>query len=102
MTWEQTHERYRLLNRAEEILRSDPEGRLPWGEEYAAAYASPDALAQALRHRWRIRFEAADDPELAADVRDGLLARMRRDRPALLPWVGARPSYAASELPASA
>ena len=36
MTWTETHERYRLLNEAEEALRRDPTCSLPWSPAYAA------------------------------------------------------------------
>lgn len=64
MTWTETHERYRLLNEAEETLRRDPACSLPWSPAYAAVFSTPDRLAQALRHRWRTRFQAQLDPAL--------------------------------------
>lgn len=87
MTWEETHRRWRLIRRAETVLRRDPLGTLPWDEEYAGAFPSKVALAGLIEYRWRIRREAQADPRLDPTVRKELDERYRRDIATLPRWV---------------
>ena len=88
MTWSQTHERYRLLNEAEAELRSGRAHRLPWSPAYAEAFGTPERLAQALRHRWRIRFQAQLDPALSQDDYEAAFADLLADLAPLMGRIG--------------
>lgn len=87
MTWEETHRRWRLIRRAEAVLRRDPLGPLPWDDEYERAFASRAALAGFLEYRWRIRREAQTDPRLRRPVYDELGRRYRSELDTLPRWV---------------
>ena len=88
MTWTQTHERFRLLNEAETELRSGFARRLPWSPEYAEAFGTPERLAQALRHRWRIRFQAQLDPSLSQEEYEETFADLLADLAPLMGRIG--------------
>ncbi|MEI7056258.1 hypothetical protein WBG06_10615 [Nocardioides sp. CCNWLW239] len=88
MTWTQTHERYRLLNQAEAELRTGIAPRLPWSAEYVEAFGTPERLAQALRHRWRIRFQAQLDPALSQEDYEATFAELLADLAPLLDRIG--------------
>lgn len=88
MTWTQTHERFRLLNEAEAELRSGFARRLRWSPEYAEAFGTPERLAQALRHRWRIRFQAQLDPSLSQEEYEETFADLLADLAPLMDWIG--------------
>ncbi|MBO0843141.1 MAG: hypothetical protein J2O46_08145 [Nocardioides sp.] len=87
MTWEETHRRWRLIGRAEAVLRRDPLGPLPWDDELAAAFVSRVALAGFIEYRWRIRGQAQTDPRLSAEVRAELGRRYWHDLAGLPRWV---------------
>ncbi|GGU21632.1 hypothetical protein [Nocardioides albus] len=88
MTWTQTHERFRLLNEAETELRTGFARRLPWSTEYAEAFGTPERLAQALRHRWRIRFQAQLDPALSPEEYEATFADLFADLAPLMDRIG--------------
>ncbi|MFE6646565.1 hypothetical protein ACFVJS_08395 [Nocardioides sp. NPDC057772] len=88
MTWSQTHERYRLLNEAEAELRAGFARRLPWSPAYADAFGTPERLAQALRHRWRIRFQAQLDPALSQEDYEATFADLLADLAPLMGRIG--------------
>ncbi|MER7558674.1 hypothetical protein ABTZ46_17140 [Nocardioides sp. NPDC126508] len=88
MTWNQTHERFRLLNEAEAELRSGLAHRLPWSPAYADAFGTPERLAQALRHRWRTRFQAQLDPALSQDDYEAAFADLLADLAPLMGRIG--------------
>lgn len=88
MTWTQTHERYRLLNEAEAELRAGSARRLPWSAAYAEAFGTPERLVQALRHRWRIRFQAQLDPALSQEEYEATFADLLADLAPLLDRIG--------------
>ncbi|TQL66231.1 hypothetical protein FB381_0080 [Nocardioides albertanoniae] len=89
MTWTQTHERFRLLNEAEAELRAGLPRRLPWTPAHADAFGTPERLAQALRHRWRIRFQAQLDPELSPEDYEKAFADLTSELAPLMDWIDA-------------
>ncbi|MGH3349018.1 MAG: hypothetical protein ACRDPS_00015 [Nocardioides sp.] len=88
MTWNQTHERYRLLNEAEAELRAGFARRLPWSPAYAELFGTPERLAQALRHRWRIRFQAQLDPALSPEDYEAAFADLTAELAPLMGRIG--------------
>ena len=88
MTWKQTHERFRLLNEAEAELRAGFGRRLPWSPEHAEAFGTPERLAQALRHRWRIRFQAQLDPALSPEDYEAAFADLMTELAPLMGRIG--------------
>jgi hypothetical protein len=61
MSWSETHERYRIIKEVVQAAEADPSGELPWREEYAAVFSTPDVLVAALRQRWQRTCEAQLD-----------------------------------------
>lgn len=88
MTWTQTHERFRLLNEAEAELRAGLARGLPWSSVHAELFGTPERLAQALRHRWRIRFQAQLDPELSPEDYEAAFADLTADLAPLMGRIG--------------
>ncbi|WP_328527970.1 hypothetical protein OG984_20130 [Nocardioides sp. NBC_00368] len=88
MTWSQTHERYRLLNETEAELRAGLARELPWSPAHAEAFGTPERLAQALRHRWRIRFQAQLDPALSQEDYEATFADLLADLAPLMGRIG--------------
>ena len=88
MTWTQTHERFRLLNEAEAELRAGLTGGLPWSPAHADAFGTPERLAQALRHRWRIRFQAQLDPALSPADYEAAFADLTAEMAPLMERLG--------------
>jgi hypothetical protein len=58
MSWTETHERYRIIREVVRSAETDPTGALPWRDEYATLFGSPDGLVAALRSRWQRTCEA--------------------------------------------
>ncbi|MFE6506791.1 hypothetical protein ACFVDI_00115 [Nocardioides sp. NPDC057767] len=88
MTWSQTHERYRLLNEVEAELRAGLARELPWTPAHEEAFATPERLAQALRHRWRIRFQAQLDPALSPEDYEATFADLLAELAPLMGLIG--------------
>ena len=65
MSWTETHERYRIIREVVAAAEADPTGTLPWREEYAASFGTPDALVAALRQRWQRTCEAQLEAHLS-------------------------------------
>jgi hypothetical protein len=65
MSWTETHERYRIIREVVAAAEADPTGALPWREEYAASFGTPEGLVAALRHRWQRTCEAQLEAHLS-------------------------------------
>jgi hypothetical protein len=65
MSWTETHERYRIIREVVTAAETDETGALPWREEYAAAFGTPDGLVTALRQRWQRTCEAQLESHLS-------------------------------------
>lgn len=74
MTWTETHARWAALREVETLAAADPDGELPWSEQYAELFGDRAALLAALRYRWRVAELAQLDPELEPEE----LAERRR------------------------
>ena len=51
MTWNETHERARILRHAIDAAAADMTGAVPWREEWAHYFDGPEGLVKALRSR---------------------------------------------------
>ncbi|NHA00899.1 hypothetical protein G5V59_15865 [Nocardioides sp. W3-2-3] len=58
MTWNETHERIRIIREVEAAAAADLTGALPWREEWNAFFNGPAGLVAALRSRWHHMCEA--------------------------------------------
>lgn len=70
MGWSETHRRWQVLRELESALGGPAAGALPWNEEYAELFGTPEALVAMLRYRWDIAREAQVDPSLPEAVLD--------------------------------
>ncbi|GAA1514472.1 hypothetical protein [Nocardioides humi] len=64
MTWNETHERIRILRVVEAVAAVDMSGALPWREEWRAYFDGPTGLVAALRAHWHRRSQAQADAEI--------------------------------------
>lgn len=79
MTWQETHTRTRIVREVEAAAALDMTGALPWREEWAPFFGSPEGLLKALRSRWNRMCEAQlDVRSTGEDVFADTLAELRR------------------------
>ena len=67
MTWNETHERTRIIREVEAAAAADMSGALPWREEWSQYFATPAVLVEALRARWNHMCEAQLDTRANED-----------------------------------
>jgi hypothetical protein len=84
MTWQETHERTRIIREVEAAAAVDMTGALPWREEWAPFFGSPEGLLRALRARWNRMCEAQLDVRTGEDVFADTLAQLRRTQAGIL------------------
>ena len=85
MTWNETHARTRIIREVEAAAAVDMTGALPWREEWAPFFGSPDGLLTALRARWNRMCEAQLDVRSSGeDVFADTLAELRRSNAGIL------------------
>lgn len=97
MTWQETHERTRIIREVEAAAAADMSGALPWRDEWAPYFGSPDGLLKALRARWDRTCEAQLDVRAGEDVLHDTYAQLRRSQAGVLAIL-----RKASEAPADA
>ncbi|MCX6399689.1 MAG: hypothetical protein NTX33_07155 [Propionibacteriales bacterium] len=78
MTWNETHERTRIIHEVEEAASSDLSGAVPWREEWSQYFDGPDCLVKALRARWNRMCEAQLDADVVADSFTEVYGSLRR------------------------
>lgn len=84
MTWNETHERTRIIREVEAAAAADMSGALPWREEWNQYFTGPHGLVAALRARWQHMCEAQLDLQDGEDQFDDACARLRRTQTAIL------------------
>lgn len=85
MTWQETHTRTRIIREVEAAAAVDMTGALPWREEWAPYFGTPEGLIKALRSRWNRMCEAQlDVRHTGEDVFDDTLAQLRRTQAGIL------------------
>jgi hypothetical protein len=85
MTWNETHARTRIIREVEAAAAADMTGALPWREEWAPFFGSPEGLLKALRARWNRMCEAQLDVRTTGeDVFNDTLAQLRRTQAGIL------------------
>jgi len=68
MGWTETHRRWQALQEIEALANTGALDELPWNAGYAEVFGDRDALAAALRHRWRQTRRAQLDTHLPEAV----------------------------------
>ena len=76
MGWTETHRRWQALQEIERQANAGALDALPWNDEYAEVFGTPDALAAALRHRWRQTRHAQLDTHLPEETLDAQWHRL--------------------------
>ena len=84
MTWNETHERIRIIREVEAAAAADMSGALPWREEWSASFDGPTGLIAALRSRWQHMCEAQLDLQAGEDQFHDTYGRLRRTQAAVL------------------
>ena len=84
MTWQETQARTRIIREVEAAAAVDMTGALPWREEWAPYFGSPDGLLTALRARWNQLCEAQLDVRAGEDAFADSLTRLRRTQAGIL------------------
>ncbi|TNM38590.1 hypothetical protein FHP29_15270 [Nocardioides albidus] len=84
MTWNETHERIRIIREVEAAAAADMSGAVPWREEWRPYFDGPVALVAALRSRWQHMCEAQLDVDAGEDAVDDTYARLRRTQAGVL------------------
>ena len=84
MTWNETHARTAIIREVEETSARDMTGALPWREEWAQYFGSPEGLLTALRSRWNRMCEAQLDIRTGEDVLADTYAQLRRTQAGIL------------------
>jgi hypothetical protein len=84
MTWTETHARTAIIREVEETSARDLTGALPWREEWAQYFGSPEGLLTALRSRWNRMCEAQLDIRTGEDVLQDTYAQLRRSQAGIL------------------
>jgi|GEM_PF-2722000 len=84
MTWNETHARTRIIREVEAAAAMDMTGALPWREEWAPYFGSPEGLLTALRARWTRMCEAQLDVRNGEDVFADTLNQLRRTQAGIL------------------
>ena len=84
MTWQETHARTRIIREVEAAAAVDMTGAVPWREEWAPYFGSPEGLVQALRARWNRMCEAQLDVRTGEDVLHDTYQQLRRTQAGVL------------------
>ncbi|KRC53216.1 MULTISPECIES: hypothetical protein [unclassified Nocardioides] len=84
MTWNETHERTRIIREVEAAAAADMSGALPWREEWSQYFATPAVLVEALRARWNHMCEAQLDTRANEDEVRAAYTRLRRTHAGVL------------------
>jgi hypothetical protein len=84
MTWNETHERMRIIHEVEEVSAADMTGAIPWRDEWSAYFNGPNALVAALRSRWNHMTEVQLDRTNNEDEVAATLARLRASQAGIL------------------
>lgn len=84
MTWNETHERTRIIREVEAAAAVDMSGALPWREEWSQYFTGPQGLVAALRARWQHMCEAQLDVQDGEDQFHDAYTRLRRTQSAVL------------------
>ena len=84
MTWNETHERTRIIREVEAAAAVDMSGALPWREEWNQYFSGPHGLVAALRARWQHMCEAQLDVQDGEDQFHDAYTRLRRTQAAVL------------------
>lgn len=84
MTWNETHERTRIVREVEAAAAVDMSGALPWREEWDQYFSGPHGLLAALRSRWQHMCEAQLDVQDGEDQFHDAYTRLRRTQAAIL------------------
>lgn len=84
MTWNETHERTRIIREVEAAAAVDMSGALPWREEWNQYFSGPHGLVAALRSRWQHMCEAQLDVQDGEDQFHDAYTRLRRTQSAIL------------------
>ncbi len=84
MTWNETHERIRIIREVEAAAAADMSGALPWREEWNQYFSGPHGLVAALRSRWQHMCEAQLDVQDGEDQFHDAYTRLRRTQAAIL------------------
>lgn len=84
MTWNETHERTRIIREAIAAAAADMTGAVPWREEWAAYFDGPSGLVAALRSRWERMCAAQLDPRASHDDVEETYQRLRRSEAAVV------------------
>ncbi|NYI45219.1 hypothetical protein BJ993_002299 [Nocardioides aromaticivorans] len=84
MTWNETHERTRIIREVEAAAAVDMSGALPWREEWNQYFSGPHGLVAALRARWQHMCEAQLDVQDGEDQFQDAYTRLRRTQSAIL------------------
>lgn len=84
MTWNETHERTRIIREVEAAAAADLSGALPWREEWSAFFDGPAGLVAALRARWQHMCEAQLDVQAGEEQLHESYRRLRRTQAAVL------------------
>ena len=84
MTWNETHERTRIIREVEAAAAVDMTGALPWREEWDQYFSGPHGLLAALRSRWQHMCEAQLDVQEGEDQFHDAHNRLRRTQAAIL------------------
>jgi hypothetical protein len=84
MTWQETHARTRIIREVEAAAAVDMTGAVPWREEWAPYFGSPDGLVKALRARWNRMCEAQLDVRTGEDALHDTYQQLRRTQAGVL------------------
>lgn len=84
MTWHETHQRTAIIREVEAAAAVDMTGALPWREEWATYFGSPEGLVKALRSRWQRTCEAQLDARTGEDAFADTYTRLRRTQAGIL------------------
>lgn len=99
MTWNETHERIRIIRAVEAAAAADMTGALPWCEEWGTYYDGPAGLVTALRARWNRMCEAQLDARFGEDELQVTYNRMRRTQAGVLAIIRAADAGALRTIP---
>ena len=100
MTWNETHERTRIIREVEAAAALDMTGALPWREEWGTYFDGPAGLVAALRARWNRMCEAQLDARNGEDEFQDTYNRLRRTQAGILAILRRAESGAVAAAPA--
>jgi hypothetical protein len=98
MTWNETHERARIIRHAAEAAAADMTGAIPWRDEWSRYFDGPDGLVTALRARLNAMLTAQVDDHSPQDMGE-TAARIRQSQAGVLRILEAHRRHAARLLP---